>query len=264
MSIFSQNIGSAVCNTLVSDQNSDFWENWVRPTFSLGALSVIEFEMHDEGILHLKMKRKGVMLGGGNIYLYSENFPNKYFSFIHGVDFPSSTICLMGKNIPLLADEFNTISCRSMHVRHIPVLRGFNIRTEMNCQLNGTQEVHDTYFGSDVNFECKHLPILTNCSSAPDIEVVFAINKKPTSGLLHNLAMLRPPYGTNSANQILWVAPYECDLSDIVNISKLSCKKIHILLPTIEHIPNIHIVFTKTDNPSRSNVRGWDVTYYKI
>lgn len=264
MSIFAQNIDNSVYNTLISDQESEFWESWVRPTFSPGALGVIGFEMRDGGLLHLKMKKKGVMLDGGNIYLYSGNFPNKYFSFIHGVDFSSSTICLMGKGKPLLADEFNTIRCRYVHVRHTPILEGFSIQTKMNCQLNDVQEVYDTYFGSDVEFESYHIPALVECSSAPGIEASFIVCEKPTGGLLYDLMSLCPPHGTNSGNQILWIAPYECDLRDIVDISNLLCKKIHILHPRNAYMSNLHIVFTKTDKPSRSNVRGWDVTYYRI
>ena len=265
MSIFAQDIDNSVYNTLISDQKSEFWESWVRPTFSLGVRDVIEFEIHDKGLLHLKTKNKGVTLGDGNIYLYSNNFPNKYFSFICGIDFSSSTICLMGKSKPLLADEFNTIRCRYAHVRHIPILKGFNIRTKMNCQLYGVREAHDTYFGSDVEFESERMPVLMDCSSAPDIEATFTVNEKPTGGLLYGLMSLRPPRDTNSANQILWIAPYECNLSDIVNISNLSCKKIHILCPINKtHASYLHIVFTKTDNPSRSNVWGWDVTYYRV
>lgn len=265
MAIFDQNIYQGVQDTLISDQKSEFWESWVRPTFSPDTLRVVEFEMCDGGLLHLKTKKRGVVLGGGgNIYLYSENFPNKYFSFVRGVDLPSLTICLMGKGKPLLADEFNTIRCRYAHVRHTPILGGFSIQTKMNCQLNGVQEVYDTYFGSDVNFESYHMPVLVGCSSAPDIEASFVVCEKPTGGLLYDLMSLRPPRNTNSANQILWVAPYECDLRDIVDISNLSCKKIHILCPINARTSNLHIVFTRTDKPSRSNVRGWDVTYYRI
>lgn len=251
MGVFNQDIDISIKNAYLARTDTDFYNKWVRKNitrwetkFSILPGNILLCE-GDSDVVKLELS----------------NMPDKYLPFITGIELTHHWTYIRGNNKCYRGKLFNSIKCRNLNINLVSSLRDFNILAE-SCHIRHITHIYNTYFSGDVSFDCTDfLPKLHNCISLNNKVDFVLFENVQIEGILKDILNTKIPADVYRNNPITWVAPYNCELKDIIDISKMMPRTIIISYAHKE--PGFFCVkLIKTNEESKSRVNGWDVFIY--